>query len=121
MDAIEREARRTVSNEGHEVTHRFFEQVSGDGREAWVEATASPRTVMAIPDETGQGLGFARDALETDIQSSRIYYLRDDVDDLRDGGGDSASKLVDDGTEYVVMDIDTLDNGLFRAICWRED
>ena len=121
MGSFERQARAMVDSAGREVEHRFFERIESDGREVWTEHEESPQTIMAIPDETGRGLGFDREINEIETKSAREYHTRDDVEHLRDGGGDRASRIVDRGTEWIVMQLDELGTGTFRLICWRDD
>lgn len=122
MTNLANNSRSFVEQHGRSVDHHYYERLESDGREGWPEASNSPDTIPAIPDTSGTSPMFNRDTREASVATRRVYHVPSDVDtDFRDGGGDGASQIEDDGSRWVVMDKDTLGNGLYRLITRRRD
>lgn len=120
--AHQRATRRKIDRHGHDVTLTNYEVASEDEYgERYQQTTDSPKTVQAIVDRTSKGIGYERDARSADTKSARLFHVKDTVTGITDGGGDGASTITDDGTDYVVMEKDDLQNGSYRLLCWRED
>ena len=114
-------ARRMVSQRGEPVRHHFYDLLDDDGRETAVEADGSPETITAIQGETGLTVGFERNIRGVDVESRRVYHVRDDLNnDIRDTGGSGTSQLADSGGRWNVVQKDRLGNGLLRLITKRD-
>lgn len=110
--------RDLIEEEGREVKHHYYERVEEDGREVWVEASTSPDTIIALPEETGPSFGFERNIREANLAARKDYFVKDTVENLRTGGGSDSSQIVDGDEKYILMVKDDLDNGVFKLVGW---
>lgn len=102
--------RRAVRRAGTIVDLYLFEAAGETSRGTDYQPTAdSPLQVKAIPDPGAKSLGFG--IFGSEVDADMVWLVQDDVDEdrdvgLRDGGGEGASVLVDDGKAYRVIDAD---------------
>jgi Ethanolamine utilization protein EutJ (predicted chaperonin) len=78
----------------------------------------SPKTILAIPDPGGKSVSYGVYGVEVDADQ---VYLVHETEPVDDGGGDGASRIVQDGDVYVVLDADSSQQHGFLVLeCERD-
>ena len=111
-------ARRALRRAGVDVELYNFEQAeAADSRgQPWSQTDASPQTIDAIADPGGKSVSYGTFGVEVD--ADQVYLVDADLVDegLRDGGGEGASVIVQDGKAYRVIDADRSQNHGFAVL-----
>ena len=112
-------AKRTLRRDGIDVDlYRYEEGESGSRGTPHTLTTESPTTVPAIPDPGGKSLAYGVFGVEVD--ADMVYLVHED-EAIDDGGGDGATRIVQDGDVYVVIDADTSQRHGFAVLeCERD-
>jgi hypothetical protein len=78
----------------------------------------SPKSIKAIPDPGGKSLSYGQWGVK--VEADMIYLAHED-EEIDDGGGDGASRIVQNGDVFVVIDADsTLMHGFQVLECERD-
>ncbi|QHS17921.1 hypothetical protein GWK26_12615 [haloarchaeon 3A1-DGR] len=112
---------RLIDKLGVEVQLVNYESQGSSSRGThWTPIDSDPDPIMAIPDPGSKSLGY--DALfGAEVDADTVYLLRDEYDQLRDGGGDGASRIIDGDDVFVVVDAETRrQHGLAVLECNRD-
>lgn len=113
------QAKRTLRRDGIVVDLYRFEVVSSSSRGDHVEPVAdAPQPIATIPDPGGKSLSYG--VFGVDVDADMTYLVADDVE-LDDGGGEGASRIVQDGETFVVIDADSTQQHGFSVLeCERD-
>lgn len=104
--ATERALRRL----GTTVELYNFEEESGGSRGThYTQTNDSPQEIRAVPDPGGRDLSFG--VFGAEVDADMVYLVQADVK-LRDGGGEGASVIRQDGRNYRVVDVDRSQAGI---------
>jgi len=99
-------ARRALRRAGVDVELHNFEQADADDSRGapWTQTAGSPHSILAIPDPGGKSISYGTFGVEVDADQVFLVDAGLVDDGLRDGGGEGASVIVQDGASYRVID-----------------
>lgn len=114
--------RRLLRQHGDSIVLRNYARTESGGRESWNETTDSPYTLQALVDPTRRPR-VSRDAYDAgEIDVLRSFHIESGTpaaNEVRDGGGESASEIDYGGQTWYVIQIDDRDTGLAELVCER--
>lgn len=118
----DRATHRAILRNGTGASLTNYEKTGEDDYgETWSETSGSPHAVRVIRDSRNtpraERSAYQNAAVDVDAQ----FLLSDDVtgtDAIRDGGGEGASVLTVDGTDYVVIE-EIRQGGAITLACER--
>ena len=112
-------AKRTLKRDGADVDVYQFETGDRTSRGRPVKLTEeSPRTVKMIADPGGKSVSYGQWGVEVDVD---MVYLAHEDEDIDDGGGDGATRIVQNGDVFVVLDADATQMHGFQILeCERD-
>ena len=113
-------AQRALRRAGVTVELYNFEQTetSGSRGAPRTQTDDSPQEILAIPDPGGKSIAYGQWGVE--VGADMTYLVHEDVK-LDDGGGDGASRIVQDGNVFAVIDADRTQQHGFQVLeCERE-
>ena len=112
-------AKRTLRRDGVDVDVYTYESGESTSRGTPHTPTEdSPRTIKAIPDPGGKSVAYGTFGVEVD--ADMVYLIHED-EEIDDGGGDGASRIVQGGNVFVVLDADNSQPHGFQVLeCERE-
>lgn len=95
---------RLIRRQGIDVDHYWYDigDRSTRGRDVQL-ADDAPETIAVIPDPGNRSLGFGAFGVEVEAD---MTYLASAEEQFHDGGGSGASRLVQHGDVFVVIDAD---------------
>lgn len=123
MSSASYQAKRTLRRDGVDVDLYKFEaddaaSTSRGTPNALTED--SPVTIPAIPDPGGKSIAYGQYGVEVDADMAYLVH-EDRAAEIDDGGGDGATRIVQDGSAYVVIDADrTQRHGFVVLECERD-
>ncbi|QBI90018.1 head closure protein, type 1 [Halobacterium phage ChaoS9] len=112
-------AKQTLRRDGVDVALYRFDsgEQTSRGRQT-VMAESSPKSIKAIPDPGGKSLSYGQWGVK--VEADMVYLAHED-EEIDDGGGDGASRIVQNGDVFVVIDADsTLMHGFQVLECERD-
>lgn len=123
MSSSSYQAKRTLRRDGVDVDlypYEADEAASTSRGTPNALAEDAPITIPAVPDPGGKSVSYGQYGVE--VEADMVYLVHEDeADRIDDGGGDGATRIVQDGTPYVVLDADrTQRHGFLVLECDRD-
>lgn len=119
MNGFKQQSRQALKQLGKEVTLENTETTQTSHGSKTSEST---QTIKAIPDPGSRSLSFG-EVFGAEVDADHAWIIDDrDGQEITDGGGDYASRIIDGDETYVIIDAEnSAEHGLMLLECERED